>query len=154
MRYFKTQKVSMPKHGSGRVHEWALVLNTGLHNSKPKIKFLKCMYLNFDTFTFLNPSSRKKNIMGSISWDESFISKHCHPGRVVAAADITFSEHLWRKAVLQACLVFRTERLWRTSCHPPRLFFILNPKDLNFSGRLLSFPSTGDYCNYHACSGQ
>lgn len=123
----------MPKDRSGRINDEALFLNTGLHNSKAKIKFLKFICLNFVTFTFLNSNSRKKNIMGSISWDESFISEHCLPTslcqQLLTAPFLSTSEES-----LSSVPFWYSERssLWTTLCTLWRPFFICKLKDLNF----------------------
>lgn len=125
VRHFKMQKVAMPKYRSRRVNEQALVLNTVLHKRKAKIKFLKRIW-NLIIFTFLNPNSRKKNIMGGVSCDESLSSKCCLPRRILEAADITFSEHFWGESVLYACLVFRTEQPLKTFMYFPKA--VLHPQ--------------------------
>lgn len=156
VKHPKIPNVAMPKDRSGRINDEALVLNTGLHNSKAKIKFLKFMCWILLPSPFSTPIQGTKILWAAlVEMNHLLVSTVFHKS-VSAAVDSTFSEHFWRESDNCAFLVFRTEQPLNNSLYSLKTAFHPQAKGPELSRRhlLLSSPSTVNYCNYHKCTRQ
>lgn len=101
--------------------------------ARQRLIFVPCMYLNFGISSPLNPNSVPRNMTGSVSGDESFITKRPLPGRLRGPLPTSpFLSTSEGDVSCEPAWYSEQSSLWRTLCTPWRPFFICNPEDLNF----------------------